>query len=71
MNRFDLEQKIMNCWNVVDDLKVIIEAVDNDKLKTMDEVSTLLHGLANLYHIKFEDTFECFEHVVTTKQLPL
>ena len=54
-DRFDLEQKIMGCWSIVDELKLIADYSKDGKTTDM------LYGLAELYQLKFEDTFECFE----------
>jgi len=54
-DRFDLEQKIMGCWNIVEDLKLLAN------FSTDTKVASMLQGLADLYQLKFEDTFECFE----------
>lgn len=55
-DRFDLEQQIMQCWNLVDELDYVAELVtDNDK------AMNLLFGLKQLYQMKFERCFETFE----------
>jgi len=60
-NRFELEQQIMDCWHIVDDLKVLSEAtIENDDM-TMDKVSNITIGLEQLYQLKFEKLFELFE----------
>ena len=60
MTQFDLEQQIMNCWHVVDDLKLVREAVSDDRL-SKDELENVLLGLVQLYDLKFEQTFDTFE----------
>ena len=57
---FDLEQSIMNCWNVTDDLKILFEAVLERDL-SKDEISNIILGMERLYHLKFEKLFENFE----------
>jgi hypothetical protein len=52
-DRFDLEQEIMQCWNVVDDLKLLSE---KNKL-TNEHVDAIIA----LYTVKFETLFETFE----------
>ena len=53
-NRFDLEQNIMQCWNVVDDLKLLLEqgAVTEENVQ----------AVATLYQQKFEYLWENFEN---------
>ena len=61
---FDLEQSIMQCWNVVDDIKLITEQVyDRPKPLTEDELGNLLMGLESMYTLKFEKCFAEFEEV--------
>ena len=64
-NTFDLEQKILSCWNITDDLDLIIQGVKAHKLST-DEAMIMLTGLKNLYHLKFDDLFEEFSKVTGT-----
>ena len=61
---FDLEQSILQCWNVVDDIKLITQQVyDRPKPLTEDELGNLLIGLETLYTLKFEKCFSEFEDV--------
>lgn len=53
---FELEQKILNLWHVVDDIKMIRES-------SSDDTNELLKSLEVLYQIKFENTFKIFESV--------
>ena len=62
INRFDLEQEIMNCWQIVDDLKTLTKRYMNGATPmTEDEVTNVLIGLEHLYQMKFEQCFETFE----------
>ena len=63
--QFDLEQQIMDCWHVVDDLKVVTESVledvfDSDKIFN-DKIFNILIGMETLYQLKFERMFRTFE----------
>jgi len=51
--QFDLEQDIMGCWTMVDDLMVLVETGRLDTESAM--------ALATIYQIKFEKTFSTFE----------
>lgn len=62
-NRFDLEQSIMDCWGVTDDLDVLFEAV-MDKDLSKDQIANIVLGMKELYHLKFEKTFELFEKCI-------
>ena len=59
--RFDLEQEIMQCWNIVDEIKLIYTYHLDKKELTEDELANILIGLEKLYQIKFETLFETFE----------
>ena len=61
---FELEQSIMQCWNVVDDIKLVTQQVyDRPKPLTEDELGNILIGLESLYQIKFEKCFNEFEAI--------
>ena len=57
-DRFDLEQNIMQCWNVVDDLNLLLEqgTVSEDTVQ----------AVATLYQQKFEYLWENFENCCQT-----
>ena len=59
-----LEEKIMGCWAVTDDIKVVYEELLNDADKmSADEISNILVGLASLYNRKFERLWGVFDDV--------
>jgi hypothetical protein len=67
-SRFDLEQDIMNCWLITDDLQIVIEAIVDKKYEmTEDEIANLLIGLKQLYQIKFEKTWNTFDEFTKEK----
>ena len=59
MDRFDLEQEIMNCWNVVEDLKMIYAA--EHLYDDEDAMMNALLGLGSLYELKFQKLWNTFE----------
>jgi hypothetical protein len=59
-NRFDLEQQIMNCWNVCEDLETVCEGVLEREIN-QDQISNVLLGMKELYQLKFEKLWENFE----------
>ena len=66
-NIFDLEQQILSCWNIVDDVKLSTEYfVDSIDFKDMppaysDKIFNSLFGIQELYQLKFQKCFETFE----------
>ena len=67
-DRFDLEQDIMNCWNVVTDIKELNRAMLDRRRMTDDEVSNYLLGLETIYQVKFERLFETFEQMIRDRK---
>ena len=59
-DRFELEQNIMRCWNVIEDLKDLYNAED----LTLDQQQNYLLGLAAIYEVKFNKLWESFESSV-------
>jgi hypothetical protein len=64
IDRFDLEQDIMNCWQVVDDLKTFSKRYLDGAKMSEDDVANLLIGLETLYQMKFEQLFATFEQCI-------
>ena len=67
-NRFDLEQQILDSWNITSELKLLAEAVGNQVL-SKDQTLNLLIGLCELYNLKFEQTFSTFEKLIASKKI--
>jgi hypothetical protein len=65
-NRFDLEQEILECWRVVEDIKTITEMYDSGRSE--DEVLNALIGIRALYEQKFSTLFDTFEACLVKKQ---
>jgi hypothetical protein len=59
VDRFDLEQQIMQCWNMVDDVKLFAE---------QGAPSNEFAALATVYHRKFETLFDTFELMLRSGQ---
>jgi len=59
-DRFDLEQEIMECWKVVNDIQMYVE----QGAQTQD-----FKVLAEYYERKFDRLWNTFEQLVHTKQL--
>lgn len=57
-----LEELILDCWNVTDDLDVLFEAImeDGDEI-TKDYIGNVVLGLSQLYKLKFQRLFREFE----------
>jgi len=64
-SRFDLEQEIMGCWNVVDELKLLVDKWDSI---TEDDKLNIIIGMASLYQLKFDIMFNTFEDCVHRRE---
>ena len=59
VDRFDLEQQIMQCWSMVDDLRAFANSgADTDELRALSKV----------YDRKFDILFETFSTMVSEGQ---
>lgn len=63
LNQFDMEQQIMTCWNVCEDLDTLSEGVVERNMTT-DNIANVLIGMKDLYQLKFEKLMEQFEDLV-------
>jgi hypothetical protein len=62
MNRFDLEEKITQCWGITDEIDLLRRSMlDHPKQMSEDEVDNFLLGLQTIYNRKFEELFAVYE----------
>ena len=59
-NRIELEEQLVACWQVVDDIKLLQESYDK-----MDDDArmNLLQGLVELYNLKFERVWNTYQYM--------
>jgi len=64
MKIFDLEQQLLKCWNIIDDLRMIHKMYD-DMTPDARMVSALdkINAIAELYEVHFSTTWDSFEEV--------
>lgn len=67
-NRFDLEQEILDCWNITKDIKHVLDMFDREGFNE-DKVMNALIGLEVLYEQKFNTLFDTFETCVHSRQI--
>jgi hypothetical protein len=71
--RFDLEQEIMKCWNVVEDVKLlnkyVLEGTPEGAELSKDYIANYLLALETVYELKFQELWNTFEHLTNTQQL--
>lgn len=59
-DQFDLEQQIMSCWGMVDDVKL---------LARRGAESAEFEALSRVYQHKFKELFEQFENMIAEKRM--
>jgi hypothetical protein len=62
---FDLEQKIMEAWNLTNDLSLLLK-----RLEYMDEdqVTSAVHGLQIFADMRFNDLWDTFEQCLSNQR---
>ena len=58
-DRFDLEQQILDCWRMVDDIEIVAE-----RINLGEKELKLLKAVAALSNLKFEKLFNTFEELI-------
>lgn len=69
INCFDLEQNILDCWHVTDDIDTLLKAYLDGPKMSQDDVANVLLGLKTLYQLKFENCFNTFEILIGNDKL--
>lgn len=64
-DRFHLEQEIMDCWGVTDDIQTII---DHCESLTEDQLMNSLIGIKEVYDLKFKTMFSTFEGLISSME---
>ena len=66
---YDLEEKIMDCWSVCNDLEVVFRQIgDGEREPTEDEMMNVLIGMQQLYQWKFEQLFNKYEDILEAQR---
>lgn len=61
--QFKVEQGILDCWQITDEIKRIYTSYDNPNV-TEDNRFNMLLGLHDLYNLKFEQLFDSYEQLL-------
>jgi hypothetical protein len=73
-DRFDLEEQIMKCWSVVDDVNDLYEHIgDSGEFvdmppKYVDKVMNKLLGVKELYDMRFQKLWDVFDYMIKDGQ---
>jgi len=69
-NIFDLEQKILRCWSLKEDLDTIVDRlVERDSVEK-DELVNVLMGLSVLHDIRCSNLFDTYEIILKQQKKP-
>lgn len=56
INAFKLEQRILDCWSILEDLEYLGEVIEDN-----DQALNILIGIKELYGIKFNKLWDAYE----------
>lgn len=62
-DRFELEQTLTACGNVLDDLDILMEALANDELDK-DRLFNALSGMRELHEMRCKRAFDIFSVMI-------
>lgn len=65
-DRFDHEQQIMKCWQIIDQLDTINEGILEHDWSS-DQVSNAIMGLKEIYQLEFDKLFAQFTASIKEK----
>lgn len=64
MDRFNLEQAIMACWNTSEDIKVLSANILDGEEMTDDDLSNTLIGIECIHNLRMRRLFSIFETMI-------
>jgi BMFP domain-containing protein YqiC len=59
---FDLEQGILRCWNVCEDIEDMVQVIQKNRT-SIENIVKMLEGFCTVYQVRFERTFDIYEDV--------
>jgi hypothetical protein len=62
----ELEERIMECWSIIDHIDTTLQIVDRTG-GDIDAVSNALIGIKHIYQTRFEMLFETFDSIGVKK----
>jgi hypothetical protein len=63
MDRFDLEEQIITCWNILDELKMIVKPMEDNHIDRKR-----IEAVIELYDMKFNHLWNIFSELVDSDQ---
>ena len=72
-DRFDLEQQIMKCWEITEDLdrlsKTLMEGIPEGGYLSRDEASNYAFAIRTVYEHRFQEMWNTFSELVHAREL--
>lgn len=70
-NRFDLEEEIIKCWHITDDIDTVCNMIEMTDLepRDRDKLLNVLIGIRTLYDHKFSQTMETMSSLIVQRNL--
>jgi len=67
---FEMEQMILNCWHVVDDVKLVSSYLMDAPLESNreDKMANMLIGIESTYQYRFEQLFSMYESLLEERK---
>lgn len=66
-NRFDLENEILECWQITSDLRVLGEAVGDGA--SYDTIMNIIIGMEEIYDLRFSKTMRTLSTIISEGKL--
>ena len=60
---FDVENKINECWNIVDDLRLLNDNIQKKDLN-IEQIKIFLNALETIYELKFQTLFDEYDKLL-------
>lgn len=65
VSMYDIEQAIMNCWQVVDDINILVKRIeDGIDCPSIEDITQVIKAISVLYELKFNALFNTYEEVL-------
>ena len=69
VDRFDLEQAIMDCDRITDDLNLLAEKIIDADDFDVDELANVLTGLSHMHRLRCERVDAIFGRLIETRAI--
>lgn len=67
-DRFDMEEQLMRCWNILEQIDTITEGVLEHDWNS-DNVANATAGIKQIYQLEFEKLWDMFEAGIREKKI--